>query len=87
MRDDGGNIAAALQVCVPAEAATQENVMRWAQLLAGSAKRVTEVIYAVGPGGAYWEDEDARARKRVREEPDTGDRQSRGAERKPHRLV
>jgi DNA-binding IclR family transcriptional regulator len=87
VRDDGGNIAAALQVCVPAEAATQDNVMRWAQLLAGSAKRVTQVVYAVGPGDAYWEDENARARKWGREEPDTSGRQSRGAERKPYRLV
>lgn len=57
VRDDTERIVGALQLCVPIESATQKNIEGWAAFLSESTRKLTQVIYAAGPGEAYWRDE------------------------------
>ena len=57
VRDDSGRVVGGLQLCAPIESATQKNIERWAAFLSESTRKLTQVIYAAGPGEAYWRDE------------------------------
>ncbi len=57
VRDDTGKTVGGLQLCVPIESATQKNIERWAAFLSDSTRKLTQVIYAAGPGEVYRREE------------------------------